>query len=136
MFPFGWTGDAAAKPIYCVTLMVPPTYPFSGSCHGCPWGHSVIPRCHRVTSCHRVAKQNYPKQGPCIHKTWAHKVIAAYRARVARTYNLPSLEVPIRGTTIDQVRASPSRQMCWTAELDSVALDQRNDGIYPQDISL
>ena len=37
----------------------------------------------------------------------AHKVMSAYRARVPHAHNLPSLEAPVRGMTIDPVRTLP-----------------------------
>ena len=70
-------------------------------------GKSSVAPVSLLTPATVVAKLYCPKRGPWYHITWAHKVIAAYRARVARMHNLPSLVVPIGGKTIDQVRAFP-----------------------------
>ena len=39
------------------------------------------------------------------------KVITTYRARVACVHNLPSLVIPVKGTTIDQAKAFPYRRV-------------------------
>ena len=39
------------------------------------------------------------------------RLMSAYLIWVARAHNLPSLEAPVRGTTIDRIRAVPYRQM-------------------------
>ena len=38
---------------------------------------------------------------------WAHRVIAAYRARVARAHNPPSLEVPVEEHAIRPSQGRP-----------------------------
>jgi hypothetical protein len=71
-----------------------------GSCPG--W-----PLCHPVTPATVVAKQNCPKRGRAhITINWAHRIIAAYRARVARTHNPPCLVVPVKE---HEVRPSQGR---------------------------
>jgi hypothetical protein len=104
VLPFRWTNDILTKPIYCMTLSQPlPTNPF-GLCPG--W-----PRCQLMTSATSVAatvvaKPNKPSQtGTTAHKQLRHsRLMAAHRARVARSHNLPSLEAPARGMTIDRNR--------------------------------
>ena len=39
------------------------------------------------------------------------RLMSAYLIRVTCSHNLPSLEAPARGTTIDRIRAVPYRQM-------------------------
>jgi hypothetical protein len=86
------------------TLMVPPTIiPLPGHVLGGP--------CVPPDTCHRRGQTKMSQTGTHARITWAHKVIAAYLIRVAHMHNLPSLVVPIRGKTIDQVKAVPYRQM-------------------------
>jgi hypothetical protein len=90
MIPFGWTSIAPTKPAWPVTL---PSYHRQS--------HSLLessPRwpCVLMTPATVVAKQNCPKRGRVPKQlNWAHRIIAAYRARVARAHNPPSLEVPV-----------------------------------------
>ena len=57
-----------------------------------------------------MAKINDPIQGPAGYNNYGHtRLMSAYLIRVARAHNLPSLEAPTRGTTIDPVRTVPYR---------------------------
>ena len=63
--------------------------------------------------------------------------MSAYLIRVARAHNLPSLEAPARGTTIDHIRVVPYRQNVVALEkFDSAAPDQLTDEIYPKNITM
>ena len=103
VLPFGWTNDVPTNPVYCMTLSRP--------LRQTPlWAMSWVTLCPSDT-CHRHGQTNCPKRGPRAKLTWVHKVSAAYRAKVALPHNLPWLEAPARGMTIDQVRAAPSQQV-------------------------
>jgi hypothetical protein len=59
--------------------------------------------CVLMTPATVVAKLGNPKRGllsqtgtPAIQLNWAHRVIAVYLIRAARTHNPPSLEVPMK----------------------------------------
>ena len=61
--------------------------------------------------------------------------MSAYRDRVPHAHNLPSLEALARGMSIDHIRAFTQKENVVALEKpSSVAPDQLNDGIYPQNI--
>ena len=66
-----WTRDVSTKLVYYLTLLRSHQHTLSGHVLG-------VPLRHLMTPCTVMAKQNYPKRGPWIHITWAHKVIATY----------------------------------------------------------
>ena len=103
--PFGWTNGIPAEPSHChETLPATPTNSPLGLSHG--W-----PRCLPKTSNgHRRGKTNLRSQtGTRYHNNnnWHTRLMFAYLIKVARAHNLPSLEAPARGMTIDPVKTFP-----------------------------
>ena len=52
---------------------------------------------------------------PRVKLTLDVEIITTYLIRVACVHNLPSLVIPVEGTTIDQAKACPFRRM-WLHE--------------------
>ena len=73
------------------------------------WASPGWPRVYQRHNDHRRGQNINVPHGDQYQKSQqrAHKVMSAYRARVPHAHNLPSLEAPVRGMTIDRIRAFP-----------------------------
>ena len=75
------------------------------------------------TNGHRHGKTSMVPNGDKdpYNKNMHTRFVSAYMIRVACAHNLPSLEAPARGTTIDPVRTFPLGKCGCTGQLDMVA---------------
>ena len=74
------------------------------------WAKSWVALCLPPDTTTTVMAQyiNDPTRGSAGYNNYGHtRLWSAYLIRVARAHNLPSLEAPARGTTIDPVRTFP-----------------------------
>jgi hypothetical protein len=104
VLPFGWTNDVPTKPnLLHGTLPATPTNSPLGYVMGDPVSFRHLPS--------SWPNKTVPNGDRAQNQTWVHKASAAYLIRVALPHNLPWLEAPARGMTIDQVRAVPYQQV-------------------------
>ena len=116
--PFGWTNGIPTKPIYYQdTLLATPTNTAFGFGPGWPRAYQ---RHQRPPS---WQNKNGPKRGERYtnHNNGHTRLMPSYLIRVAPTHNLPSLEAPARGMTIDPARTSHKGKRGCTDQLDMVA---------------
>ena len=100
VIPFGWTNDILTKPSHCPdTLPATPTNSLSMLSPG--WPHAYQ-RHQRPPSWQKRSQTGTRYR----NNKRAHKVMSAYRARVPHAHNLPSFEVPTRGTTRDRTKTT------------------------------
>ena len=74
------------------------------------WAKSLVAPClPQDTTTTVVAKHKRSHTGTCAHNNnnGHTRLMSAYLIRVGRAHNLPSLEAPARGMTIDPVRTFP-----------------------------
>ena len=71
------------------------------------WVAPCLPQDTSTTVMDRPTREHGSKNSKNGHT----RLMSAYLIRVARAHNLPSLEAPARGMTIDRIRAVPYRQM-------------------------
>ena len=98
---FSWTNGIPTEPSHCHdTLPATPTNSLLGLSHGWPRAYQRHQR--------PLSWQKRSQTRTRYHKNkWAHKVMSAYWARVPHAHNLPLLEAPTRGMTMDRIKAFP-----------------------------